>query len=61
MTKRQLPPVPPAGRNVKAPGEERRRQSEADRDSATASGDTETGEQKNVAINTTNQGYQQDR
>ncbi|HEX3881028.1 MAG TPA: hypothetical protein VHW66_00070 [Stellaceae bacterium] len=62
MTKRQLPPVPPAGRSPDAPGEDRRRQPDDNRDPAEASAaNTETGRQKNVAVNTTNQGHQQDR
>jgi hypothetical protein len=62
MAKNQLPPVPPAGRSDKAPGEGGRRPPDANRDDAnTRAEDTETGEQKNVTVNTTGQGHQQRR
>jgi hypothetical protein len=64
MTKR-TPPVPPAGRSRKGP------QQHAQNDSAESAQVTETdkrlrnleqqGHQANIAQNTRNQGYQQDR
>lgn len=64
MTK-QMPPIPPAGRNSKGPKQEHQR------DGAEDSQVTETdkrlrnleqqGHQANITQNTRNQGYQQDR
>jgi hypothetical protein len=63
MSKTDLPPVPPAGRSDK--GQD---QTVADRSSETRNEADrrqrnldEQGRQGNIKINTTNQGYQQDR
>jgi hypothetical protein len=63
MAKHQLPPVPPAGRTDKAPGEgeDRRVPDEDDGDTKASAENTETGGPKNVAVNTTGQGHQQRR
>ncbi|MBV8779029.1 MAG: hypothetical protein JO258_17680 [Alphaproteobacteria bacterium] len=62
MTKRPLPPVPPAGRSDKPPGAAGRRQPAAERgDAAPSEPNPDRGDDKNIAVNTTNQGYQQDR
>jgi hypothetical protein len=65
MSKHQPPPVPPAGRSNKGPG--------AADDANDATGATgraadprnrnvdKQGRQGNIKVNTTNQGYQQDR
>jgi hypothetical protein len=65
MSKNDLPPVPPAGRSNKGPkapdGEA------APSDLATSAADSrhrnidQQGRQGNIKVNTTNQGYQQDR
>jgi hypothetical protein len=64
MSKKDLPPVPPAGRSNKGPG------GHGDVPSAEASENTaeprrrnldKQGRQGNIKVNTTNQGYQQDR
>jgi hypothetical protein len=64
MSKKDLPPVPPAGRTDKGPGA-----AEPEHDSDLKSDAAEPrhrnidkqGRQGNVAANTRNQGYQQDR
>lgn len=61
-----LPPVPPAGRSPKGPGETGKHQPEAtaQSDQRPATKDFNTGEQGfsgNTKQNTTNQGLQQDR
>jgi hypothetical protein len=55
----QPPPVPPANRSDKGPGSA----SVAPKDATKASPNDpdKTGQQANTKINTTNQGYQQDR
>ena len=64
MSKKELPPVPPAGRSNKGPG------GRGDVSSAEASENAgeprrrnlaKQGRQGNIKVNTTNQGYQQDR
>lgn len=64
---KHTPPIPPAGRSQKGP----QRQQQAQNDSAEGAHVTETdkrlrnqeqqGQQANIAQNTRNQGYQQDR
>lgn len=62
MTKHQLPPVPPAGRSDKTPSGGKRLDPQSHHGDADKPADnSETGRQKNIAVNTTNQGYQQDR
>ncbi|MBV8738704.1 MAG: hypothetical protein JO007_15885 [Alphaproteobacteria bacterium] len=64
MSKKDLPPVPPAGRSDKGPGAA---EDEAPSDLATNAGEArernidKQGRQGNIAVNTRNQGYQQDR
>jgi hypothetical protein len=62
MAKQQLPPVPPAGRSNKGPGEGERAKPMAEAEDAHAAeqGDA-AGRQKNIAVNTTHSGHQQDR
>jgi hypothetical protein len=65
MSKKDLPPVPPAGRTNKGPGN----QSDVEQGSDLASDSADPrhrnidkqGRQGNIAVNTRNQGYQQDR
>ena len=65
MSKKDLPPVPPAGRSDKGPGAAA--EGEAPSDLATNAGESrqrnidKQGRQGNIAANTRNQGYQQDR
>ena len=65
MSKKDLPPVPPAGRSDKGPGATA--EGEAHSDLATNAGESrqrnidKQGRQGNIAANTRNQGYQQDR
>jgi hypothetical protein len=65
MSKKDLPPVPPAGRSDKGPGAAA--EDEAPSDLATNTGESrqrnidKQGRQGNIAVNTRNQGYQQDR
>jgi hypothetical protein len=64
MSKKGMPPVPPAGRTSKGPGD-----GDTDHPSDLADNAAEArrrnlekqGRQGNIKINTTNQGYQQDR
>jgi hypothetical protein len=64
MSKNDLPPVPPAGRSNKGPGAA---DPNAPSDVAGDVADSrhrnidKQGRQGNIKVNTTNQGYQQDR
>lgn len=64
MSKKDLPPVPPAGRSDKRPGAV---SENATSDLASDAADSrhrnidKQGRQGNIAVNTRNQGYQQDR
>jgi hypothetical protein len=58
---KHLPPVPPASRSPKGPGGESKQQpGNAPKESRDRNYD-EQGQQGNTRINTTHQGYQQDR
>jgi hypothetical protein len=65
MSKKHLPPVPPAGRTTKGPGASTDEEQKSDL--ASDAGDPrhrnvdKQGRQGNIAVNTRNQGYQQDR
>jgi hypothetical protein len=65
MSKNDLPPVPPAGRTDKGPGGPGTGGSPSDL--ASDAGESrrrnidKQGRQGNIKVNTTNQGYQQDR
>ena len=65
MSKKDLPPVPSAGRSDKGPGAAA--EDKALSDLATNAGESrernidKQGRQGNIAVNTRNQGYQQDR
>jgi len=65
MSKNDLPPVPPAGRTDKGPGAPGASGSPSDL--ASDAGESrqrnidKQGRQGNIKVNTTNQGYQQDR
>ena len=65
MSKKDLPPVPPAGRSNKGPGSEGEVEKESDLRSDAAEprrrNIDKQGRQGNIAVNTRNQGYQQDR
>ena len=64
MSKNNLPPVPPAGRNNKGPGAGDDGQSSDLADNAAEArrrNIDKQGRQGNIKANTTNQGYQQDR
>jgi hypothetical protein len=66
MSKNDLPPIPPAGRSNKGPQAPSEGGS-APSDLATSAADSEhqnldkQGRQGNIKVNTTHQGYQQDR
>ena len=60
MTKR-MPPVPPAGRSPKGPGNQAKPPTSSARESEAPENLKEQDRQGNVKQNTTNQGYQQDR
>lgn len=65
MSKNDMPPVPPAGRSDKGPGAKSTAGSPSDL--ASDAGEPrqrnidKQGRQGNIAVNTRNQGYQQDR
>ena len=65
MSKKDLPPVPPAGRTTKGPGDASGIEQAADLSSDAAEprhrNIDKQGRQGNIAVNTRNQGYQQDR
>lgn len=65
MSKKDLPPVPPAGRTNKGPGGASNVEPGADLSSDAAEprqrNIDKQGRQGNIAVNTRNQGYQQDR
>jgi hypothetical protein len=65
MSKKDLPPVPPAGRSNKGPGGESDVEKASDLSSDAAESRRRNidkqGRQDNIAVNTRNQGYQQDR
>ncbi len=65
MSKKDLPPVPPAGRSNKGPAGEGEVEKESDLRSDAAEprrrNIDKQGRQGNIAVNTRNQGYQQDR
>ncbi len=65
MSKKDLPPVPPAGRTDKGPGGTSGVEQGSDLKSDAAASRRRNidkqGRQGNVAVNTRNQGYQQDR
>lgn len=60
MTK-HIPPVPPAGRSDKGPGEPATGASPDDNGNRDAPNSKDQGQSGNIHQNTTNQGYQQDR
>jgi hypothetical protein len=56
------PPVPPAGRSTKGPGDATPTKSDMHKGTESDPPNTEKqGQQGNIKQNTTNQGYQQDR
>jgi len=63
MSKSDLPPVPPAGRSTKGPGAGGDSPSDLSGDVADERhrNTDKQGRQGNIKVNTTNQGYQQDR
>ena len=65
MSKQKTPPVPPAGRSNKGPGEQSGEIHPTGNDSTAAEASRRNfdkqGRQGNLKVNTTNQGYQQDR
>ena len=65
MSKKDLPPVPPAGRTNKAPGgaadDEQASDLQSDAAESRRRNIDKQGRQSNIAVNTRNQGYQQDR
>jgi hypothetical protein len=65
MSKKDLPPVPPAGRSNKGPnaakGGAARSDLAADQGEPRHRNTEKQGRQGNIAANTRNQGYQQDR
>jgi hypothetical protein len=65
MSKKDLPPVPPAGRSNKGPGSsgdiEQRSDLASDVAGPRQRNILKQGRQGNTGVNTRNQGYQQDR
>lgn len=65
MSKKDLPPVPPAGRPDKGPGGmadgEKGSDLQSDAAESRRRNIDKQGRQGNIAVNTRNQGYQQDR
>ena len=65
MSKNDLPPVPPAGRSTKGPGADGGTDHPSDLAGDAAEPRSRNldkqGRQGNIKVNTTNQGYQQDR
>jgi len=65
MSKQDLPPVPPAGRTNKGPGaaaaDEQASDLQSDAAESRRRNIDKQGRQGNIAVNTRNQGYQQDR
>lgn len=65
MSKKDLPPVPPAGRTKKGPGGMTDNEQASDLQSDAAEprhrNIDKQGRQGNIAVNTRHQGYQQDR
>ncbi len=58
----KMPPVPPANRSPKGPGGDAKTQMQAeDTGNAQKQNPDKTGQSGNSKINTTHQGYQQDR
>ena len=59
---RKMPPVPPENRSDKGPGEPARRTAAAQEEKDTQKANPDKiGQAGNSKVNTTNQGYQQDR
>ena len=58
---RRMPPVPPAGRSPKGPGDQTLPPKDAGGGDSVPGNLKEQDRQGNIAQNTTNQGYQQDR
>jgi hypothetical protein len=64
MSQKDMPPVPPAGRSNKGPddgGTDRPSEQGDNASDARRRNLDKQGRQGNVKVNTTNQGYQQDR
>jgi hypothetical protein len=59
--KNKMPPVPPANRSPKGPGASPEVDTDTSVPNPKPSNLNEQGRQGNIAQNTTNQGYQQDR
>jgi hypothetical protein len=58
----RIPPIPPSNRSNKGPGEPDHRKQDGTSDQKSQKGNPESrGDQGNTKINTTHQGYQQDR
>jgi hypothetical protein len=61
MSKKDLPPVPPAGRSNKGPSAVNNAELAANKAGPRGRNTDKQGRQGNIAANTRNQGYQQDR
>ena len=61
MSKADIPPVPPASRSPKGPGDQEKPSSERIARRRPTDNTAEQDRQGNIKENTTHQGYQQDR
>ena len=61
MSKSDMPPVPPANRSPKGPGDHARPEPEQHHGETAPQNTKEQGRQGNIHQNTHHQGYQQDR
>lgn len=57
----KTPPVPPENRSPKGPGDPSRPDTDTRRDEFADEAEQKRGRSENIAQNTNNQGYQQDR
>jgi hypothetical protein len=60
-TMSKMPPVPPANRSPKGPGDKHKVERDTPKDDERPDNPDQQGEQGNIRQNTTNQGYQQGR
>ncbi len=61
MSKSDMPPVPPANRSPKGPGDHAHPDPKQQQAETTPENTKQQGRQGNIHQNTTHQGYQQDR
>ena len=61
MSRSHMPPVPPAGRSRKGPGDPKQAAQDTSKKKGPPENVAEQGRQDNINQNTHHQGYQQDR